>query len=75
MATDIATPDLLPETLRAPLSDSRTAELGAALEAGDPTALATGDLLAGVPYIVDFCDPSPTTALHAGYCATSRSGT
>jgi len=27
----------------------------------------TPDLLKDAPYIVDFCDPSPTTALHAGY--------
>ncbi|HEX3909281.1 MAG TPA: arginine--tRNA ligase [Solirubrobacteraceae bacterium] len=28
---------------------------------------ATRDLLKGAPFVVDFCDPSPTTALHAGY--------
>ncbi len=54
-------------TTPTPLSDARVAELGAALEAGDPAALATADLLAGAPYIVNFCDPSPATALHAGY--------
>jgi hypothetical protein len=30
-------------------------------------AQATGEPLEDAPYIVDFCDPSPTTALHAGY--------
>jgi hypothetical protein len=67
MATDTAIFELPSEALATSLSDSRTAELGAALEAGDPAALATGDLLAGAPYIVDFCDPSPATPLHAGY--------
>jgi hypothetical protein len=35
---------------------------------GDRRApLPPAELLRGVPYIVDFCDPSPTTPLHAGY--------
>jgi hypothetical protein len=44
----------------------------AELENGDHPSLGqappgTGELLKDAPYIVDFCDPSPTTALHAGY--------
>ncbi|HWX44297.1 MAG TPA: arginine--tRNA ligase [Solirubrobacteraceae bacterium] len=67
MATDTAPLDLSSATLAAQLGDARIAELGGTLEAGDPSALAGEELLAGAHYIVDFCDPSPTTALHAGY--------
>jgi arginyl-tRNA synthetase len=47
--------------------DERIAELGAALEAGVPGALATDDLLTDEPYVVDFCDPNATKALHVGH--------
>lgn len=70
MAIDIsqfdAPPDLLFEAPSIQISDSRVAELGAR-GAGRRQLPATRDLLKDVPYIVDFCDPSPTTALHAGY--------
>jgi arginyl-tRNA synthetase len=47
--------------------DERVAELGAALEAGAPGALATDDLRADEPFVVDFCDPNATKALHVGH--------
>ncbi|HYM65880.1 MAG TPA: arginine--tRNA ligase, partial [Patescibacteria group bacterium] len=66
MATEIAQLDRLFEEPAGPLGDSRTAELRPRLvERRVPAA--TRDLLREAPYIVDFCDPSPTTALHAGY--------
>jgi hypothetical protein len=70
MATDIAQldapPGLLFEPPAAQLSDSRAAQLRAH-PASRQLPPATRDLLKDKPYIVDFCDPSPTTALHAGY--------
>jgi arginyl-tRNA synthetase len=50
--------------------DERIAELGAALEAGGTggiASMAADDLLAGEPYVVDFCDPNATKALHVGH--------
>jgi arginyl-tRNA synthetase len=47
--------------------DERIVELGAALEAGVPGALATDDLRTDDPVIVDFCDPNATKALHVGH--------
>lgn len=72
MATDIAqldTPlDLLFEAPAVPLEDSRIAELGLRPRTASRRPVpASSDLLKDAPYIVDFCDPSPTTALHAGY--------
>jgi arginyl-tRNA synthetase len=72
MATDIAQldarPDLFFETSTASLEDSRIAELERRTRPGARRpAPATRDLLKDAPYVVDFCDPSPTTALHAGY--------
>lgn len=49
------------------LADAWLAELGAALEAGDETALATDDVAAGKRYVVDFCDPNASKALHVGH--------
>src|ERR1019366_6234458 len=49
-------------TLR--LADHLIASAGEELEAGD---LATSGLLAGQNYIVDFCDPNATKALHLGH--------
>jgi arginyl-tRNA synthetase len=49
-------------TLR--LADDLIASAGEALEAGD---LDTSGLLAGQNYIVDFCDPNATKALHLGH--------
>lgn len=70
MATDIAQLDapldLLFETPSVQFGDSRIAELEAR-PVGRRRPPATRDLLKDAPYIVDFCDPSPTTALHAGY--------
>ncbi len=66
MATEIAQLDPLFEEPAFRLGDLRVAELApSAVERRLPRA--THDLLKDVPYIVDFCDPSPTTALHAGY--------
>jgi arginyl-tRNA synthetase len=50
----------------AQLDDSPVVELGAR-RAGRRIVPVPDQPLKGVPYIVDFCDPSPTTALHAGY--------
>src|SRR5262245_57935168 len=70
MAIDIsridAPPDLLFEAPPLPLENSRVAEVGAR-GAGRRLPPATRDLLKGSPFVVDFCDPSPTTTLHAGY--------
>ncbi len=70
MAIDIshidAPPDLLFAAPQIQLEDSRVGEFGAR-GAGRRMPPATRDLLKGAPFIVDFCDPSPTTALHAGY--------
>jgi arginyl-tRNA synthetase len=49
------------------LDDAFVADLGAKLEAGATGALANDDLLPGVPYIVDFCDPNATKGLHVGH--------
>ena len=43
------------------------AALGAALEAGDEDALPTADVAAGKRYVVDFCDPNASKALHVGH--------
>ncbi len=48
-------------------SDDLLASLGADLEEGRDAGLRTGDLLAGRSYIVDFCDPNATKALHVGH--------
>jgi hypothetical protein len=70
MAIDIsqidAPPDLLFEASAVPAGDPQVASL-AARGAGRQLPPATRDLLKNRPYVVDFCDPSPTTALHAGY--------
>jgi arginyl-tRNA synthetase len=70
MAIDIAhidaPPDLLFEAPPIELEHPRVTDLGAR-GAGRRALPATRELLKGAPYIVDFCDPSPTTALHAGY--------
>lgn len=49
------------------LDDAFVADLGAQLEAGETAVLANDDLLAGAPYIVDFCDPNATKGLHVGH--------
>jgi hypothetical protein len=73
MASELAPLDLLFEAPPAQLRDAGIVELGAR-PIGRRVRPASGeplkdvrDLLRGVPYVVDFCDPSPTTALHAGY--------
>jgi hypothetical protein len=70
MAIDIAQidtpPGLLFEAPSTGLDESRVAELRAR-GAARRLPPATRDLLKDTPYIVDFCDPAPTTALHAGY--------
>jgi tRNA synthetases class I (R) len=66
MATEVA--PLAPpfEIPAAQLGDHHLAELGAR-PGGWRAPPASSELLKDAPYIVDFCDPSPTTALHAGY--------
>lgn len=49
------------------LDDERLAALGAPLEAGAPDPLGTRDLAAGERWVVDFCDPNATKALHVGH--------
>ena len=49
------------------LTDERIAAVGAGLEAGEQTGMATDDLRAGQRAIVDFCDPNATKALHVGH--------
>jgi tRNA synthetases class I (R) len=66
MATQFANPDVLLHAATEPLEDPRVVELGAH-RAGRRIVPVPDQPLADVPYIVDFCDPSPTTALHAGY--------
>jgi hypothetical protein len=70
MAIDIAhldaPPDLLFATPATQLEHSRVTELDAR-GAGRRPLPATRDLLNGAPFVVDFCDPTPTTALHVGY--------
>ncbi len=71
MAIDLsqldAPPGLLLEAPAMQIADARAGALrarGAGQRQLPPT---TRDLLKDTPYIVDFCDPSPTTPLHAGY--------
>jgi arginyl-tRNA synthetase len=66
MATQLASTESLFDAPAARLDDSPVVELGAR-GAGRRASPAPAALLQDVPYIVDFCDPSPTTALHAGY--------
>ena len=66
MATEIASLDLLFEAPDAQLAEQRLPELGARTAARQTPAPSV-EPLKDKPYIVDFCDPSPTTALHAGY--------
>jgi arginyl-tRNA synthetase len=47
--------------------DEEIARAGTELEGGEPACMATDDLLAGLPYIVDYCDPNATKALHVGH--------
>lgn len=47
--------------------DDEIAAAGAQLEGDAPASLATGDLLTGLPYVVDYCDPNSTKALHVGH--------
>lgn len=48
--------------------DDTIAQLGAALEVGEPAGMAAGDLLEDTaPCIVDFCDPNAGKALHLGH--------
>jgi tRNA synthetases class I (R) len=49
------------------LADDWVAERGAMLEAGSPGPMETGDLAAGAPFVIDFCDPNATKALHIGH--------
>jgi arginyl-tRNA synthetase len=48
-------------------ADERIAEVGAGLESGADAGMATDDLLTDEPYIVDFCGPNATKALHVGH--------
>ncbi len=70
MAIDIAQqldtlPGPLSESLSTALDESRVAEPRA--RGAARRAAGARELLEDAPYVVDFCDPAPTTALHAGY--------
>lgn len=49
------------------LSDEWVDDLGTRLQRGEPVGLYTADLLNGAEFIVDFCDPNATKALHVGH--------
>ncbi len=49
------------------LADDALAAIGAELERGGEEALASRHLCAGKRYVVDFCDPNATKALHVGH--------
>lgn len=49
------------------LSDPVLTSLGAELETGTDQTLASADLLRGHRFVVDFCDPNATKALHLGH--------
>jgi hypothetical protein len=71
MATDIAQRDapldLLFETPASQFQEALASNRDARVPTRRALPPATRDLLKDAPYVVDFCDPSPTTALHAGY--------
>jgi arginyl-tRNA synthetase len=54
--------------------DEAIAAAGAALEGDAPACLEAGDLLTGLPYVVDYCDPNTTKALHAGHLRNTALG-
>jgi tRNA synthetases class I (R) len=65
MATQFASPDALLDAPSTQLGDPRVVERGA--PARRRIVPVPDQPLKEIPFIVDFCDPSPTTALHAGY--------
>jgi tRNA synthetases class I (R) len=66
VAIDVSPPELFAKAPPARLRDS-TVDTPSVRPGARRSPPATGELLKDRPYIVDFCDPSPTTALHAGY--------
>jgi len=61
------------ERLLVRFADERIAALGEDIEAG-ANALDSSDLLAGAPYIVNFCDPNATKAFHVGHLRNLATG-
>jgi len=55
------------ERLLVRFSDDAIAAHGARLEAGEGRSLDCTDLLDGARWVVDFCDPNATKALHVGH--------
>jgi len=55
------------EPLGVHFADAELAALGAALERGEPDALATRAVAAGRRWVVNFGDPNTTKALHVGH--------
>jgi arginyl-tRNA synthetase len=49
------------------LADSWVAGRGALLESGSPSPMETGDLAMDERYVIDFCDPNASKALHVGH--------
>jgi len=56
------------------LEDSRVAALGAALETGRVEAFLGRDLATSERFVVDYCDPNATKALHVGHLRTVALG-
>lgn len=67
MATEIASSELLFEAPTIGLAGATATERRPAPAFDRAQPVSAADLLKGKHYIVDFCDPSPATALHAGY--------
>jgi len=56
------------------LADERVAALGAALELGQVDAFLGRDLATTERFVVDYCDPNATKALHVGHLRTVALG-
>ncbi|HEX7290678.1 MAG TPA: arginine--tRNA ligase [Conexibacter sp.] len=56
------------------LADERVAALGAALEAVEAEPFLGRDLATSERYVVDYCDPNATKALHVGHLRTVALG-
>src|SRR5215213_9275008 len=56
------------------LDDERVAALGAALELGQVEAFLGRDLATTERFVVDYCDPNATKALHVGHLRTVALG-
>lgn len=64
---DVATVSRRSDRLLIRFADDRLSALGTALEGGAPDPLPTQDLAAGERWVIDFCNPNATKALHVGH--------